>query len=89
VSNDEVTRRVKHEPISHVLKEVPGMEGIAYCETCLAGEGELLSYCPGHRLNEHTLEACYRGNVVDFVYWKQLHEEPCDYVPASAFPDEL
>jgi len=47
----------------------PRSEGVARCEVCGAAEGELLWWCPGYRLNEATLDACYRGNVVDMGFW--------------------
>lgn len=39
--------------------------GLHWCTVCGGREGELLSSCPGHKLSAETLEACYRGNVVD------------------------
>jgi len=47
---------------------------LAYCTVCGAGEGELLSSCPGYRLDAETLEACYRGNVKDFIAYKRKAE---------------
>lgn len=39
---------------------------LASCRTCGAAEGELLTWCPGYKLNREAREACYTGNVVDF-----------------------
>jgi hypothetical protein len=39
--------------------------GLGLCTVCGAAEGELLTYCPGFRLNNEALEACYTGNVID------------------------
>jgi hypothetical protein len=41
--------------------------GLAVCTVCKAAEGELLTWCPGFALNAEAREACYRGNVIDFV----------------------
>lgn len=38
--------------------------GLYSCEVCGAAEGELLHDCPGRRLSEDELAACYRGDVV-------------------------
>lgn len=40
--------------------------GLALCTLCGAFEGQLLTYCPGYMLSEETLDACYKGNVIDF-----------------------
>lgn len=48
--------------------------GLSWCATCGAVEGELLSYCPGFKLNRDTLEACYKGNIIDFIIMKQNKE---------------
>jgi hypothetical protein len=39
--------------------------GLGWCVVCGGFEGQLLSTCPGHKLNEETLNACYNGNVKD------------------------
>lgn len=41
--------------------------GLASCIVCGAFEGELLTHCPGYKLNQETLDACYSGNVHDFT----------------------
>ena len=76
--SDEDTKRFRHVPVQHDLKEVPGFEGLAYCTCCGAGEGELLAYCPGYKLSQDTMDACFDGNVIDLTFWKQshYHEEP-------------
>ena len=45
-------------------------KGLSVCETCGAAEGELLASCPGFKLNEDALLACYQGNIIDFIYIK-------------------
>lgn len=53
----------------------PFCEGhLALCSTCGAAEGELLSYCPGYRLNADAQEACFGGNVFDFMKLKRMRE---------------
>ena len=44
-----------------------GCEGCSRCTVCDGFEGELLTWCPGHKLNHETLDACYRGNVIDLA----------------------
>lgn len=51
--------------LRHDLEAVRGYEDLYVCRVCNAAEGELLSYCPGYRLNAETLDACYTGNVID------------------------
>lgn len=41
------------------------------CTVCNASEGELLSYCPGHRLDPDARLACFDGNVKDFFREKR------------------
>ena len=41
--------------------------GLYLCTICNAAEGELLTNCPGYKLNSEALEACYTGNVIDFT----------------------
>ena len=41
--------------------------GLGMCIVCNGFEGSLLTHCPGYRLNNETLEACYRGNVKDLT----------------------
>lgn len=48
-----------------------GSGELSICSVCGAAEGQLLSSCPGRKLNAETLEACYRGNVVDIKYYRQ------------------
>lgn len=48
----------------------PPWEELGECTTCGAAEGELLSSCPGYRLNYETKEACYTGNVCDLEGWR-------------------
>lgn len=48
--------------------------GLAECVVCGAFEGQLLASCPGYMLNEEAREACYHGNVKDFVRLKQMKE---------------
>ena len=38
---------------------------------CNAAEGELLTTCPGYRLSQDALDACYFGNVIDFAVAKE------------------
>jgi hypothetical protein len=47
--------------------------GLGHCTVCGAFEGQLLSSCPGERLTEEALEACYQGNVVDFIIIHEFH----------------
>lgn len=64
----------------HELEPVPRFPDLVQCKVCGAAEGELLSYCPGYKLNTETLEACYRGNVLDFafrVYFMRVVQERC------------
>lgn len=49
-------------------------DALEYCTVCGAGEGELLSSCPGFKLNSSALNACYKGNVYDFILLKNLAE---------------
>jgi hypothetical protein len=44
--------------------------GLGLCTVCGAFEGQLLTHCPGYRLSEETLEACYRGNVKDLAAFR-------------------
>ena len=46
--------------------------GLGHCIVCGGFEGQLLTYCPGYKLSEETLESCYRGNVLDFYYRSQM-----------------
>jgi hypothetical protein len=39
--------------------------GLGWCTVCDAFEGQLLTTCPGYKLNEDALNACYHGNVKD------------------------
>jgi len=39
--------------------------GLALCTICGGAEGSLLTTCPGYKLSNETLDACYRGNVKD------------------------
>jgi hypothetical protein len=48
--------------------------GLGWCTVCGAFEGQLLTTCPGYRLNEATLDACYRGNVRDLASYRQAIE---------------
>jgi excinuclease UvrABC ATPase subunit len=48
--------------------------GLGLCTVCGAFEGQLLSSCPGYMLNEETLDACYQGNVKDFIRLKRYAE---------------
>lgn len=45
--------------------------GLSLCELCGAFEGQLLTCCPGYKLNAEALDACYNGNVKDFLMFKQ------------------
>ncbi len=58
-----------NNPRPHSLREIPETEGLACCTVCGGAEGELLSSCPGFRLNSQALEACFRGDVVDLQRW--------------------
>lgn len=49
-------------------------KGHTMCDVCGAFEGQLLASCPGYLLNEETLDACYHGNVYDFVLLKRWKE---------------
>lgn len=51
-----------------------GEGGLATCSVCGASEGELLLSCPGYRLSASVREACFRGNVVDFLARRRLVE---------------
>ena len=88
MSCDEDTRRIRrfYNPVEHKLVPVDGFEGLYVCEVCNAGEGELLAYCPGYKLNADTHDACFQGNVVDITFWRLAHNAPCDY--PAAYPDE-
>lgn len=49
--------------------------GLSQCVVCGAFEGQLLTACPGYLLNYDAREACYSGNVYDFVQlreWKRM-----------------
>lgn len=46
--------------------------GLSLCIVCAAGEGELLSSCPGYGLNEDARTACYTGNVIDFEHFREI-----------------
>jgi hypothetical protein len=48
--------------------------GLALCIICGAAEGELLSHCPGYKLNVDALFACHRGNVYDFSRLRAMRE---------------
>jgi len=48
--------------------------GLAMCEVCGGFEGQLLTSCPGYKLNQETLDACYHGNVKDFIWFKKSIE---------------
>lgn len=41
------------------------------CAVCGASEGELLSYCPGFRLNRDAREACFSGVVTDLDWHRR------------------
>ena len=56
------------EAIKHQLYEPEKYEWCAACSVCGGFEGSLLSFCPGYKLNEETLDAIYRGNVIDFLF---------------------
>ena len=58
--------------------------GLALCTVCGAGEGELLSHCPGFRLSFEARTACYSGNVLDFVYLRRLKKHS-----PEAFREEM
>lgn len=45
--------------------------GLSKCIICGAAEGELLTFCPGYKLNGEAREACYNGRVVDLFYARQ------------------
>jgi len=49
-------------------EDCPYCRGYSICTVCLAGEGELLAFCPGFALNSEAAEACYNGNVIDMSY---------------------
>jgi len=48
--------------------------GLGWCIVCNAFEGQLLTHCPGFRLNEDALNACYHGNVKDLAYFRAMVE---------------
>ncbi len=58
----------------HCRKECSGCwccnGGLSMCRVCGAFEGQLLTTCPGYKLNQETLDACYSGNVRDFSLLK-------------------
>lgn len=47
--------------------------GLSYCVVCNGFEGQLLSDCPGVKLGEAALEACYSGQVVDLPVWRVMY----------------
>ena len=60
--------------IKHTWDQKTWDDGLAYCTVCKAGEGALLKWCPGFKLTEEAMEACYRGNVVDLDYFRSRKE---------------
>lgn len=44
--------------------------GLGLCEVCGGFEGQLLTTCPGYKLNNEALDACYHGNVKDFAFFR-------------------
>jgi hypothetical protein len=58
------------KPIEHIIVAVEGFEGLVQCTTCGAAEGELLTFCPGYRLNADARDACFDGNIIDIRIWR-------------------
>lgn len=66
--------------IDHVYHEECGNErcpvcsgGLSLCVVCNGAEGELLSYCPGYRLNSGTLDDIYKRKVIDIRLWSIIN----------------
>ena len=60
--------------LEHVWDQEIWDNGLALCTVCGGGEGQLLKWCPGVRLTEEALEACYTGNVVDLDHYRSRRE---------------
>lgn len=53
------------------------------CSVTVAwGFARCAAHCPGHKLNEETLEACYRGNVKDLASFRSGVELGASMTPA-------
>lgn len=67
-------------PLQHVWHKCKNPEcqccegGLGWCIVCDAFEGSLLTYCPGFKLNQDTIDACYHGNVKDLCYMRAMVE---------------
>jgi hypothetical protein len=46
--------------------------GLGWCVICNAFEGQLLTCCPGYKLNENALQECYHGKVKDICHFRTM-----------------
>lgn len=53
--------------------------GLSRCTVCNCAEGGLLTSCPGYRLHADTEDAIYHGNVIDFLFWRELRQRDPQY----------
>lgn len=72
----------KYDPVyPHVWHRcLPGCIGCAFCNgglglctVCGAGEAELLTECPGYRLNGEARVATMLGEVADLPVWRVMY----------------